>query len=108
MSHGGHTSTGTRHHHPHQHAAHAVAKLHGKSPAESAFAKSLHSLTNYQVWERVESAISTTPMSPEEASRAAERLQALLDELVWRRSGIEGVGELADRDRTLAEARQGK
>ncbi len=101
MPHAGHTSATTRHHHTHHHAA-------PKFPAESAFAKSLHSLTNYQVWERVEAAIATKPMSPEEASRAAERLQALLDELVWRRSGIEGAGSMADRDRTLAEARQGK
>jgi hypothetical protein len=60
--------------------------------AIGAFAKSLRSLTNYEVWERTESAVLQLAPDSDRASQDWWRVQALLDELQWRLSGLEGAG----------------
>lgn len=60
--------------------------------AIGAFARNLRSLTNYEVWERTESAIRQLPPEPDSAAQDWWRVQALLDELQWRLSGLEGSG----------------
>lgn len=57
-----------------------------------AFAASLRSLTNYEVWERTESTMLQLAPVPDSTPQDWLRFEALLDELRWRLSGLEGAG----------------
>lgn len=73
--------------------AHRTALDRSRAAAAiGAFAKSLRSLTNYEVSERTESAIRQLAPEPNSAAEDRLRVQALLDELQWRLSGLEGAG----------------
>ncbi len=69
------------------------------------FATTLRSLSNYEVWKRVQTGILAHP-SQEKAEADSWRFRMLLDELQWRYSGIEGAGSVADLDKTIAEAHE--
>ena len=74
----------------------------GKGPqAAGDFTTQIRSLTNYQVWERVQSGILARP-GEGVAEADPERFRLLLDELQWRHSGIEGPGAIADLDKAMA------
>lgn len=57
-----------------------------------AFAASLKSLTNCEVWERTESTMLQLAPVPDSTPQDWLRFEALLDELRWRLSGLEGAG----------------
>jgi hypothetical protein len=63
------------------------------SKAMADYAASLKSLTNYEVWKRVESMILTLTPGQELESEVEDwwRFRVLLDELQWRLSGLEGA-----------------
>jgi hypothetical protein len=69
------------------------------------FATSLRSLSNYEVWKRVQMGILAHP-SEGKAEADSWRFRMLLDELQWRYSGIEGAGSVADLDKAIAEAHE--
>lgn len=81
-----------------------VADSYGRSEAMAAFARDIRRLSNYEVWERVETAILAPRPSQEKAELESWRFRVLLDELQWRHSGIEGAGAVADLDRSVVEA----
>lgn len=66
------------------------------------YAASLKSLTNYEVWKRVESMILM--LTPGQESEAEDwwRFRVLLDELQWRLSGLEGARTAATHIRLAA------
>jgi hypothetical protein len=73
--------------------------------AIATFATNLRSLSNYEVWKRVQSGILSHP-SQDKAEADSWRFRMLLDELQWRHSGIEGAGSVPDLDHTIAEAHE--
>lgn len=63
----------------------------------AAYAAEVRKLTNYEVLQKVESALGTlTPWQGLEGSEWSS-LRILLDELKWRQSGLEGAGAAAHR-----------
>jgi hypothetical protein len=67
------------------------------------FAAQVKSLTNYEVWKRVEAMMLTLTPGQEPADSADWwRFQILLDELQWRLSGLEGAGSATGRIRLAA------
>lgn len=70
------------------------------------FAAELRSLSNYEVWERVETAILAPRSAGEKGQTDTWRFRLLLDELQWRYSGIEGAGKVPDLDKAIAEAQE--
>jgi len=70
------------------------------------FATRLKTLSNYEVWKSVETAILAPRPSQDKAEVDTWRFRLLLDELQWRYSGLEGVGTVADLDRAIAEAHE--
>lgn len=69
----------------------------------AAFIARVKSLTNYEVWKRVEAMMLTLTPGQEPADSADWwRFQILLDELQWRLSGLEGAGTATGRIRLAA------
>lgn len=58
----------------------------------ASFAKSLRSLTNYEVRRQAESAFMQLPSDQDSEPQDWWRVRALLEELQWRQSGLEGAG----------------
>jgi catalase (peroxidase I) len=71
--------------------------------AIAAYIERLKSLTNYEVWTEVEAAIQTMTPSTETGLQDWGRFRALLDELRWRLSGIEGAGSTSNQVLTIEE-----
>lgn len=68
------------------------------SPAAvAAYVERLKSLSNYEVWTEVEAAIQTMTPNTETGLQDWGRFRALLDELRWRLSGIEGAGSTSNQ-----------
>lgn len=63
----------------------------------AAYAAEVRKLTNYEVLQKVESALGTLTPWQELASSEWSSLRILLDELKWRLSGLEGPGSAANR-----------
>jgi hypothetical protein len=57
-----------------------------------AYAAAVKCMTNYEVWRNVQSAISARSPGLELEAGDWRSLRILLDELNWRRSGLEGPG----------------
>lgn len=73
------------------------------APKEAAsFAAQVKSLTNYEVWKRVESMKDRFTPGHEAENKDWWRFQILVDELQWRLSGLEGVAISAERPRLVA------
>jgi hypothetical protein len=73
------------------------------SVAVADFAERLKSLTNYEVWTRVEAAIQTMAPNADTETQEWGRFRVLLEELRWRLSGLEGAGSTSEQVLTIEE-----
>lgn len=63
----------------------------------AAYAAQVKRLTNYQVWNNLESALLAAGRGQEPDAPQWWNIRILLDELKWRLSGLEGTGTGANR-----------
>lgn len=70
------------------------------------YAERLKGLSNCEVWTQVETAIQTLRPSADAELPDWGRFRALLDELRWRLSGLEGSGSQEDQVLTIEEHRK--
>ncbi|HVB98966.1 MAG TPA: hypothetical protein VNJ12_06485 [Candidatus Dormibacteraeota bacterium] len=63
----------------------------------AAYTAKVKSLTNYEVWRNVESALLTLMPGQESDEAKWWNLRILLDEVNWRLSGLEGAGSASPR-----------
>lgn len=73
------------------------------SPAVTAYAERLKSLSNCEIWTQVEAAIQTLNPAAEAEVEDWGQFRALLDELRWRLSGLEGVRSTSEQVLILEE-----
>ena len=102
MPHAPQSTAGAKQRYSQPEMAHMIRELPNAPQAVAAYAADLKRMSNYEVWKRVESAIQATS-SQEGTESDSLCFLALLDELQWRHSGLEGAGTLPDLDRTVTE-----